>query len=88
MAEPIRDAVLDLLGKAIVASDRSDAEQAVAWVVLSRDDQYGTTTLYGPFETEMEAAVWADRHYLDVHRGHPPGEPGWTVSTLPLLSKD
>lgn len=84
MSDDIGARAMALVAQIQADSELADVADAIGWVVVSRDDEYGRLYLSGLHPTPEAALIAAAEQHVSLHRGHPPGEPGWTLWVYPL----
>lgn len=81
-------AVRDFLAEVRWDAERASIGEASGWIVKVRDDEFGSESFYGIYETPEAALLDSHRMHAEVHRGHPDGEPGWTLTVHPMYLPD
>lgn len=83
--------MLEFLARIDELTDKEHRERAVAWVVVTVDDEFNHIVhCTGPFNTPEEALAEAGRRDRDDvrHELAGPDEKGWTHSVQPVLPPD
>lgn len=86
MDEPqLRRMAAALIAELIARDVIENAEQATGWLLLCTDEETTRHSCYGPYADPVAAFAASQAFAAELHRGQPVGEPGWSLSILPLL---
>lgn len=71
-----------LLDKAQAVSESHEAD--LPHIVVTFDEELGTTTYSGPYPTPQEALTAAERNDRQLNADLSPDEPGWRSTVAPI----
>lgn len=73
-----------LIGRLRAEHEDELRRNAIGYVIVVRDDEFGTLSATGLWPDYATAKLVALRENGDLHRDHPDGEPGWTSTVVPV----
>ena len=83
--EETRRQALILLEQLITEADEEEWEMAIAYVVLTTNDETRDIHVNGPFVEQDDAQFWAEQHEHDLNIGNPPDEAPFVVKVYPVV---
>ena len=83
--EETRRQALILIDQLITEGDEQEWEMAVAFVVVTTNDDTHDIHVNGPFVERDDAQFWAEQHEHDLNLGNPADEIPFVVKVYPVV---